>query len=231
MSDQQAERPPDLDRPAAFGAFSLLSALLSVVMVIAMLQPAPQDPAQQIAYVAAHRPMVALEAVAALMWAVLSVPFVVALGQLLRCRSAAVAATATILSSAGMLLLGYSVRTSIGAMLAVMAASPASRTADAVYQVAIWRNLSFFLSDPGLMTWGFGQFLFGWLARKSRVLPDWLAWVGMLGGLAGLLTDAVYQTGLLAVVQMASFAIWGLVTGLALLRASQAKRTGGAARL
>lgn len=73
-----------------------------------------------------------------------------------------------------------------------------------------WGNLSFYLTDPGLMTWGLGQFLFGWLAWKSNVLPDCVSVVGMIGGIAGLLTLAVYQSGVVALIQLASFAVWGL---------------------
>lgn len=50
------------------------------------------------------------------------------------------------------------------------------------------------------------------------MFPNWVAAVGMLGGVAGLLTDAVYQTGVLALVQVACFAIWGFVSAVILLR-------------
>jgi predicted membrane chloride channel (bestrophin family) len=66
------------------------------------------------------------------------------------------------------------------------------------------------------MTWGLGQFLFGWLVWKGGVLPNWLAAVGMIGGAAGLLTLAVYQTPMLALLQLACFAIWEFATGILL---------------
>jgi hypothetical protein len=74
------------------------------------------------------------------------------------------------------------------------------------------------------MVWGLGQFLFGTLAWNSSVFPKWLAAFGVLGGLAGLLTDAVYQTGMLALLQVACFAIWGFVTGAMLLRHPRTKQ-------
>ncbi|HET7548832.1 MAG TPA: hypothetical protein VFJ86_13755, partial [Usitatibacter sp.] len=62
-------------------------------------------------------------------------------------------------------------------------------------------NLSFLLSDPGLMTLGAGQAIFGWLAWIERTPSRAIGVVAMVGGAAGLLTLAVYQTPLLAVVQ------------------------------
>ena len=40
-------------------------------------------------------------------------------------------------------------------------------------------------------------------------------------GLAGLLTLAVYQTSVLAIVQIGAFGVWGIATGIALLRQSR----------
>lgn len=150
-----------------------------------------------------------LLAVIVLVWAVVSVPFVVALGQLLRSKSASLALTASILSAVGILLLGFAIFAHVGAFLSIIAAGSPPSAADGAYQAAIWGNLSFHLTDPGLMTRGLGQLLFGWLAWKSHVLPNWVSVAGMIGGVAGLLTLAVYQSGLLALMQLASFTLWG----------------------
>ena len=53
---------------------------------------------------------------------------------------------------------------------------------------------------------------------KCRV-PNWVAVVGMVGGVTGLLTLAVYQTPALALVQLFCFTIWGFAAGVTLLRA------------
>jgi hypothetical protein len=68
------------------------------------------------------------------------------------------------------------------------------------------------------MTLGLGQLLFAWLDWNGRVLPRWVTVLGFVGGIAGLLTLAVYQTPLLALVQMTSFGVWGLAVGSILLR-------------
>jgi len=57
---------------------------------------------------------------------------------------------------------------------------------------SVWSGLGYHLTDPGLMAWGLGQLLFGVLAWRSGVLPNWVAVIGILGGVAGLLTLAVY---------------------------------------
>jgi len=74
------------------------------------------------------------------------------------------------------------------------------------------------------MTLGLGQFLFAALAWKGGTLPKLVAAIGFVGGLAGLLTLAVYETGVLALTQLAAFGVWGLATGVILLRKPAALR-------
>ena len=108
---------------------------------------------------------------------------------------------------------------SLGSFLAVGEAAKVVRPAgETGFQVAMWRNLGYFMSDPGLMAWGFGQFLFALLAWNGSLFPRWLAVVGFIGGIAGLLTLAVYQTAMLALLQMGAFAVWGIAIGVIVLR-------------
>lgn len=207
-----------LDRRVAFALFAIFAGLLSVLLVVS-IPPAPRMAGELLPYFKSHQFGYVLTAIIALIWLLMALPFVVALGALLRASGRNLALAATLLSAGGILLLAFATFVSVGAFLAIVAAGDvAPSTSEATYQAAIWFNLSFFLSDPGLMTLGFGQFLFAWLAWNSEIVAKWLSVVGFIGGLAGLLTLVVYQTSLLAIIQLAAFAVWGIATGLILLR-------------
>ena len=182
-----------------------LSALLLAITVLA---PVGGD---ELAFTLAHRAQLVLGATIVLTWAVLCLPFVATLGEALRPRAAIPSLAATIASSVGIALLGFGIFLHLGALLSI-AAETTSSTANAdAHLAAIWSRLGFYVTDPGLMTWGLGQLLFGWLTWRegqSRLVGA----IGMLGGIAGLLTLAVYQSGALAFVQLASFTIVALST-------------------
>jgi MFS family permease len=202
----------------AFAGFALAAGVASVLAVL--MSQAPQLPAEELlAYVAAHKAGIASAAVSVLVWMSVSIPFVAGLGVVLAGERKILASAATLLSVGGIFLLGFASFVSIGSSLALAAAAEVVRPGGEVdYQVAVWRNLSFYMSDPGLMAWGFGQFLFALLAWNAAVFPRWLAVVGFIGGIAGLLTLAVYQTAVLALVQIGAFAVWGVAVGVIGLR-------------
>ena len=206
-----------LDHRAAFVSFALLSGVMTGVLLIVVARAFPHAAAEQAAL--AHRqPLLILLGVTTLAWVVTSAPFVATLGRLLEPRGVVMAQSATLLSIGGILLFAFAVFARVGAFMSILAAGNALTPAEARGQMAIWGSLSFYLADPGLMTWGLGQFLFGWLARQSEAMPPWLAVVGMVGGLAGLLTLATYQSALLALIQLAAFGLWGFAVGARLLR-------------
>jgi hypothetical protein len=211
----------DVDRKMTLAVLALIAATLSLALLIASLRPPPPTPAEMLVFAASHRTAYGWFASLVLAWAVFAVPLIVTLGALLRAKGGTLTVIAQMLSAMGVLLLAFATFMNIGAVLSIVAAGAPPRPDDANYQAAIWSGLGFYLSDPGLMAWGLGQFLFGWVAWRSVVLPNWLAIIGMRGGVAGLLTLAVYQTAVLALVQLLAFTIWGFATALTLLRARQ----------
>src|SRR5579863_2564188 len=115
MHDPLAPVLSELERAPAFAWFAMLGGALSVLELVEVLLPVPVQPTDMLAYFSSHSGSVALMAATILTWAVLSIPFVVALGQLLRSKSRTFALTATILSTTGILLLGFGNFTGIGA--------------------------------------------------------------------------------------------------------------------
>ncbi|MGH8253166.1 MAG: DUF4386 family protein [Steroidobacteraceae bacterium] len=206
----------------SLATLAFVAGTLSLLLLLASLRPPPPTPAEQLSFAATHRGAYGLFGSLVLTWAVFSVPLIVTLRKLLQPKGDIFALSAQLLSVAGILMLAFGIFTHVGALLSIAAATSPSRPDDGVYQATIWSNLGFYLSDPGLMTWGLGQFLFGWIAWRSGIFANWVALLGMIGGVAGLLTLAVFQTGLLALVQISSFTVWAFATGLLLRRAPSA---------
>jgi hypothetical protein len=173
-----------------------------------------------LSFVSSNSSIFIVSAVLVLGWMAFSVPFVVGLGTLLKLKDSAIAQAATFLSAGGILVETYGAYTSIASLLTVATTSGAPSQAAAAYQFAISANLYYALTDPGLMAWGLGLLLFGWLAWKSDVMSNWLSILGLVGGVSGILASlAAPPLGpIFAFVAIAIFGIWGLATGLLLLR-------------
>ncbi|HZZ93797.1 MAG TPA: hypothetical protein VFE23_14645 [Usitatibacter sp.] len=201
-----------------FAVVCLAAALLTILLVVLAVGKGPLEPGDLLPYFRAHRTRYIWSASVALSWLVASIPFLAALGTLLATDRRTLAIAATLLSTAGVLLLGFGSFLAIGSFFALDDASRGiAASLQAPYQAAIWRNLGFLLSDPGLMALGGGQVLFAWLALRTT-LSRVTVIIGFIGGVAGLLTLGVYQTGSLALVQLAAFAWWAVATGITLFR-------------
>jgi hypothetical protein len=144
-------------KPSAIPAFA--AGTLSLLLLLASLQPPPATPAAELSFAASHRTAYGLFATLVLAWSVPSVPSTVASAAMLQRHRRTLASSARILSIAGVLLLGYGIFIHVGALLPIVAAGAPPRPEDAVYQPAIWSSLRFYLTDPGLMTWALGQLL------------------------------------------------------------------------
>ena len=208
MNDSNPTSDPTPSRRILLAVFAILTGLISVLMIVT---PPPTAGMAESYY--------NLQATTIMIWILAAIPFVAGLGRLLGGKENLLALAATLLSAGGILLLGFATFTSVGAFLAIgRVGDVAAHVNDVAFHTAIWSHLAFFLTDPGLMILGFGQFLFAWLAWKHATFSRPIALIGLVGGLAGLLTLAVYQTSLLAVIQIGAFGIWGMAASVNLLQ-------------
>ena len=219
-------RPPSFDDVGPDGLllafFALATGFLTVALILLAGGEGALQPGDLLPYFQAHRLRYVASATVTLAWTLTAIALVASLKSILGPTRSALALAATALAISGIALLGFGSFIAIGSFFALDSASSGiSARLQAPYQAAIWRSLGFLLSDPGLMLLGGGQALFSWLAVRTTV-PRWLVVTGFIGGVAGLLTLAVYQTPALALVQLLSLAICAFAAGVALIRSRTA---------
>jgi Domain of unknown function (DUF4386) len=204
-----------IERTSIFGVFSLLVAALTLTLgVVLYLHPSPSTAAQEWSNYNANQAGYVTGAYVALAWSVFSIPFVVGLGTLLRGKSRSLALAATLLSAVGILLFGIAYfipAQALGVLRLVGNLAPGTK--EAIYQAAFWYYFSVSLLVPALYAWGVGQVLFGWLVWRSRVLPSWLAVIGMISGIASFAPPIRFVQAIV----LDSFMLWSFITGLWLL--------------
>ena len=212
----------EIERRPAFAVFSLLVAALTLSLgVVLYLHASPTTAAQEWSNYTANQASYTTSAYVALTWSVFSIPFVVGLGTLLRAKSSSLALAATLLSAVGMLLFGFAYFISAQALGVLgLVGNLAPGTAEATYHAAFWYYFSVSLLVPALYAWGLGQLLFGWLAWRSRVLPSWLAVLGMISGIASFAPPFRFVQAIV----LDSFMLWSFITGIVLLRSRATAR-------
>lgn len=104
------------------------------------------------------------------------------------------------LTSAGILLNGIVSFLYVGALLSIWNTKniQGSNTA---YEMSIWTNFFYFMTDPALMMWGVGQFILGRILFSNPAFPKWVGIIAIVGGMAGIFTLVVFQTPILALLQ------------------------------
>jgi hypothetical protein len=107
----------EIDRKASLGVFALVAGTLSLLLLLASLQPPPGTPAEALSFAANHRTAYGWFASLTLAWSVSSVVLIVTLSTMLRAKGATVAAVAQLLSAIGVMLLAFAIFTQIGSQL------------------------------------------------------------------------------------------------------------------
>jgi Domain of unknown function (DUF4386) len=145
---------------------------------------------------------------------VFATPFVASLGSALVSRGRGLVWAAMLLSVLGMLSLALQAATFFGALYAA-ANTPPPLPGIPAYEAAFWLTLDTGLNLLGIVAWGFGLLLFGLAAWKSQILPNWLALVGVIGGLSSLILIVPFVAFLTVPI---TFGIWCFAAPLLIRR-------------
>lgn len=208
----------ELGNKKIFIAFAVLSSLLGFIFLATTLMQKPPLPHQVSAYFETNQSGFILFATLSLVWSVVTIPAVVAIAAVIRNnKNRSLNSAAVVLTSSGILLNGIISFLYVGALISIWSTRN-MQGANSDYQMSIWTNLFYFMSDPALMIWGLGQLLFGYLLLSNSIFPKWLGVITVIGGVAGVLTLAVYQTPILAILQEFTFVILIGYLSLFLLR-------------
>lgn len=195
-----------INNKGIFTAFSVLSSIVGIIFTVATLAQKPPLPHQVTGYFASNQAGFVLFATLSLVWSVVSIPTIIALASVIGNKSKGLLNSAVFLMSSGILLNGVISFLYVGALISIWNTRDMPG-ANSDYQMSIWTNLFYFMSDPALMLWGFGQLIFGFLLLSNSIFSKWLGVLTVIGGVAGALTLAVYQTPILAILQAVTFVV------------------------
>jgi len=220
-----AESAAETRGNALFGVIAILSGVSFLVhLAVVFALPSPNS-YQELATYKTHQTVYALLFFSIVVFSVFAVTFLAGLSRLLAPRSSKVAAGATAAIALGIVVTGLGVVLSIGA-LAALAGLPSDPTyaSNATFEAAFWANLQSLTNVFGDAFMGLGSILLGWVAWDSRIVPNWLAIIGVVGGLGAV---AAIVADPLAGISYFAFTIWSLAVGVIMLRRSpQPERSG-----
>ncbi len=173
--------------PFLFASSGLVTGVLVLIAFVAEAKtPTPFVPFSQ-ANFAPSQTDLALWSFRSFAWglfAVAAIPFFVLVGRVLRHRNADVASIATLLSVFGATL--YVLRAILqDSALAAAGTLAAPSAKEAAYQAPLLFAMANPLLPMGGAIWGLGFILFGALTWNSGLLPNWMAVVAIVGGVAG----------------------------------------------
>jgi hypothetical protein len=216
--------------PFLFAWSGLATGVLVLIAFVAeAMTPTPFLPFSQANFVASQTDL-ALWSFRSFAWglfAVAAIPFFALLGRVFRQRNADVASIATLLSVVGTTL--YVLRAILqDSALAATGTLAAPSAKEAAYQAALLFAMANPLLPLGGAIWGLGLILFGALTRNSGLLPNWMAVVAIVGGVAGWAIFPVLNGGMFIgyviteVLVPITTAIWCFACAVIFLRRGRA---------
>ena len=153
----------ELGNKRMFTACAVVSSLLGILFLAITLMQKPPLPHQVSGHFATNQGGFILFATLSLVWSIISIPTIVALEAIVRNNNnKSLGTSAMLLTSSGILLNGTISFLYVGALISIWSTS-GMEGANSDYQMSIWTNLFYFMSDPALMLWGLGQLAFGTL--------------------------------------------------------------------
>jgi hypothetical protein len=236
LSDPTMPEPTPAVESRGNAIIGVLGVLVGVFvlasLVVGFLEPSPSPLGTYSAYLS-HVNVYWTSLILTVFAGMVGVPFFAGVGRLLESRSTSVARAATFATITGILVAVLGSVVTTGAYWSISQVPVGSTyQSNAAFEAAVWNNLTFVFSFLGFGLVGVGLLLFGWLAWKSTILPNWLAILAFIGGVAGLLFGAAVSNtpaGFLGyigfILVLVTFLVWGFVIGIRLLstpRASEA---------
>lgn len=202
------------------GAFGIVTGILVILYVVGfvLLPSSAQAGGTALSAFVSSSNTFYFGLVTSVLLALLAVPYFTALGRLLRPRGAALAAAATYLSIIGLFLYAASTVLYVALLSSIQSATGTTNPVTAAFVANVVGTSSADLTLLGGAAWTFGLFLYAILSWRSRVLPNWLATVGLVGGLAGFLSFMFGAVGgAMGFVFAIAFVIWTFGSALVFL--------------
>lgn len=173
------------DQLVATAALALLAASTSMIAFSTSGLLPDATPAQQLQSYSDQTQLYQEFGWAFALFGIIGIAFVIALGVIVRRQNLVIVSVGTGLGTIGLFLVAFAANFWVGTLASIQAASGSAPTmADATYQAAVANGILNYPTLFGFIAFGWGFFLLVWLLRRSRVFPNWLCVIGLVGAVA-----------------------------------------------
>lgn len=171
----------------SFRWWGIVAGVLSIVGIVSLFtDPSSSSAQSQLSSFRANQYGYAFSDLFWVVFAVGATPFVAYLASVLRSQGRGLVWAAMLLVLFGVFALAAQSATYYGALWSI-STTPAPDVATQTYEAALWYNLTTAWQMLAFLSIGAGLFLFGGAAWNSRILPNWLGAVALVGGAGGIL--------------------------------------------